>query len=309
VTYQIGNDLPGPNGYSVTTVPLQANDLVWDPVRSRLYASVAASSGTSPGTVVAIDPTTASVTSTVSLGSEVDRLAISGNGQYLYAALQGSPTIRRLALPSLSEVAPGRPGTLAVSRSIAANAPQSMGTVIFDDAIARPTIAGINALGALNVLEYLQWGSTNGTLYSEGQSKIVTLGVNASGVTVTGSVTDGPAGKIHFYNGLLFTDAGSIFDTGTGQTIAQLSATNEVDRALAIDNGVSRIFRLSHNGGSYNYITIYDLASHVLLKTFAVIGPTLAFRTPAFVRWGTNGLAFTSANGTIVIIAGAYLTS
>jgi len=330
VTYQIGNNLPGPNGYTVTTVALQANDMVWDPVHSRLYASVSASSASSPSTIAVIDPTTATVTGTVTLGAEVGRLAISDDGQYLYAALKGAATIRRLLLPALSsditinigiapqgnaletwdlQVAPGSPRTLAVARTIPVNEPQSMGIVVFDDATARPTIAGINAQGATNELAYLQWGATTSAMYSEGQSMIDTLSVNSSGATVTSSVTDGPDGKVHFYNNLLFMDAGTVFDTGLGQVVGQLPSTGEVDRTVIVDGGLSRIFRLSENGGTYSYLTIYDLKSYAVLKSFTVIGHTLGFWTPAFVRWGPNGLAYVSQDGSIVIVAGPYLTS
>ena len=72
---------------------------------------------------------------------------------------------------------------------------------------------------------------------------------------------------------------------------------------------MSRIVALYDNsGGTQNYLRFYDLQTYALLKSITVLGPTLAsYSAPALIAWGTNGLAYTSTNGQVVIISGPYL--
>jgi hypothetical protein len=62
------------------TLPQGVNDIVWDGIRSRFFAS----SGT---TVLMINPETAQIEDTIQIGSPSNRLAVSDDGQYLYVAL------------------------------------------------------------------------------------------------------------------------------------------------------------------------------------------------------------------------------
>src|SRR5437016_5806090 len=67
-------------GVSTLTLPQGVNDIVWDGTRSRFFAS----SGT---TVLMINPETAQVEDTIDVWSPANRIAVSGDGQYLYVAL------------------------------------------------------------------------------------------------------------------------------------------------------------------------------------------------------------------------------
>ncbi len=67
-------------GVSTLTLPQGVNDIVWDATRSRFFAS----SGT---TVLMINPETAQIEDTIQISSPSNRIAVSGDGQYLYVAL------------------------------------------------------------------------------------------------------------------------------------------------------------------------------------------------------------------------------
>ena len=61
-------------------LPEGANDIVWDGTRSRFFASSGAN-------VLMINPETAQIEDTIRIGSPANRIAVSGDGQYLYVAL------------------------------------------------------------------------------------------------------------------------------------------------------------------------------------------------------------------------------
>ena len=116
---------------------IQGTDLVWDASREEIYVAVPSESSANPGTVTVVDPVAGSITSSKSLSSAPSGFAISDDGQYLYAVINGGATIERMTLPGAAtdiqwtlgkdpmsvaqflagdiKVQPGSPHTLAVS--------------------------------------------------------------------------------------------------------------------------------------------------------------------------------------------------
>ncbi len=339
VSYLIGNGLPGVNGDTVIQLPLHANDLVWDPVRSVIYASLAADSPTAPDSIAVINPITGTMTSAVTLAGEAGNLAISDDGSYLYAVALNTNTVWRLALPSLSvaatlslgtglyafdvAVAPGSPKTVGISRSTSPPGPvasslNSAGVVVFDDVTARPDIAGYGAQGATAELDYLAWGPTASTLYADDAwtsgGALTTLNVAAAGPQISASVSGVTSGRIHRVNGLVYTDSGVVFDPVAGRIAGTLPYPPGAiygSRAVGLDAAVPRIYSLTMNGPDTT-LYIFDQKSLALLRAQTILGTTVSeyaqIPTP-LIRWGSNGIAFASYDGQIVIISGAYLTN
>jgi hypothetical protein len=337
VSYLIGNSLPGAAGDTVIQLPLHANALVWDPVRSVIYASIAADSPTSADSIAVINPTAGTVTSTLTLAGEAGHLAISDDGSYLYAVALNTNTVWRLALPSLSvaatlnlgtglyafdvAVAPGLPKTVGISRSTTPPGPvatslNSAGVVVFDDLTARPGIAGYGAQGRTAELDYLAWGPTASTLYADDSwtsgAALTTLGVTATGPQISTSVNGVTSGRIHQVNGLLYTDAGVVFDPVAGKIVDSLHAPSVYGSfSVGLDAAVPRIYSLGVNGPGTN-LYIFDRTSLALLRTQTILGTTgsMYSQNPTpLIRWGANGIAYASYDGQIVLISGAYLTN
>jgi hypothetical protein len=81
---------------SMQCIDIYTKNLVVDPTRSVLYASVSASSPLFGNTVVRIDPTSVSVTGTVFVGSSPDALAITDDGVSLYVGEDGTASVCRV---------------------------------------------------------------------------------------------------------------------------------------------------------------------------------------------------------------------
>src|SRR5687767_1147826 len=85
----------------ISSIPLLANDLVYDPVSQRIYASVSSDAGAEYGnTVTVINPLTRKIEDSVFVGSEPNRLAVTDDGQSLYVGLDGAGAVRRLDIPT-----------------------------------------------------------------------------------------------------------------------------------------------------------------------------------------------------------------
>jgi hypothetical protein len=329
-TYQIGNSVPGPNGYAVSMIGLQANDLVWDPQHSVIYASVSATSATRANTVIAFDPVAGVVTGSVSLGNEPGRLAISDDGTELYVGFRTVGSIQRISLPSLTPdlniplgsipvlgqlyaydlaVAPGTSKSMAVALASRGWPPavsnfNEAGVAVFDDAIMRPQLA--NAFSNGGGTSFVAWGTSSTTLYGTGSSGFQSFAVNAGGLAPGGIVVANVGGRLQYLSGRVYTDSGQIVDTSSGAIVGSLPSNIYRHRAIP-DGPLSRIFSLD-DSGSQSAINIFNLSTYVPIKSFQILGATLAiYDTPSFITWGANGIAYTASNGQVVIVSGPYL--
>jgi hypothetical protein len=330
-TYQIGNSVPGPNGYTVSMVGLQANDLVWDPQHSVIYASVAATSASRANTVVALNPVTGMVTGSVLLPNEPGRLAISDDGSELYVGFSTVGSIQRISLPSLTPdlsiplgtnsflgqlygydlaVAPGNPKSIAVSLADSGwpgNARITPGGVaIYDDATMRPQLADpITPFGGGGV-QFVAWGLNSTILYGAGFDGFQSFVAGVGGLSPGSIKTPGINGKLNYFNGNFYFALGAAASAASGAIVGNLP--NDTYRHLAIPDGpLSRIFSLDDSGAD-SAINVYDLATFAPIKSFQIRGASLPmFVTPSFISWGTNGLAYAASNGQIVIVSGPYL--
>jgi hypothetical protein len=331
-TYQIGNSVPGPNGYTVNTVGLQANDLVWDPTHSVIYASAAAASTSHPNSVVAIDPVTGAIAGSVSLTGEPGRLAISDDATELYVALRTAGSIQRISLPSLTPdlsvalpsiaalgqlyaydlaVVPGSPRSVAVTL-LNGQWPSTDfnfndgGVVIFDDATMRPQEVNIfSSTSSSGGTTFIGWGATSTTLYGSGSAGLESFVANTQGLSLGTLAVPGINGLVQYLNGMIYCGNGQAVNLSTG-AVGGLPSNVYRQRAIA-DGTLSRMFSLDVSG-AYSAIGIYNLSSFAAIKSIQVLGvPIGLYDVPAFISWGTNGLAYAGSNGQIVILSGAYL--
>ncbi len=252
-----GSINPPSTGITPVIVPVAGNDIAWDVLRGTLYMSVSDTASESANTICAVNLTTGAITAAIAVESTPSGLAISDDGQYLYAALAAAGKIQRYTLPQRTldltipidpvsessivvQVAPGAPRTIAVSRASANHLRYMDGVVVYDDAIAR-------APGILGYIpgERMAWGVDAGTLH--------TLESSSSGFTLrsflmsdSGATPDGIESRVFsvaapsllhigfsHHGGLLYGDTGAVFDTQTRQLAGTfpMSGWGPVDNA------------------------------------------------------------------------------
>lgn len=79
-------------------------DAVYDPLRSRIYAAVESQLGVNGNSVAIINAVTGAVEDYVAIGSEPIKIALSTDGNRLYAIFRGADVVRTLDLTTLSVV-------------------------------------------------------------------------------------------------------------------------------------------------------------------------------------------------------------
>jgi hypothetical protein len=340
VTYTVTAS-PGVD-YSAQIIPVTATDIAYSTVTEKLYAVTASYSVLSPSSLLEIEPSTGTVTRSLSLtaGQSPIVLSLSDDGSYAYVGFSDQGTVQRVALSTLKLdlliplpvdptygapfagyllAVPGAPHSWAVSLyTFAAGLTDfdSRGTYIFDDATARPkTFVAPNASTRVMALTF---GSASSTLYAYSDSKLFTAAVSSSGLALNRETTGvGINPDIHYLAGSLYGDDGSVIDASTGARTAQfLAPLSELEPVVALDDSLNRAYffyqELTNPAPQWTFAT-YNLQTQAVREKTRVSGCSLFpggvnGKIGRLVRFGANGLAVNCHEG-IEIIAGTFVTN
>ncbi len=231
---------------TIRSIPLNADDIAWDPVSRRLYAGIPGSEGPGRGnTIAVIDPSTASIDRFIPVGSEPGRIAVTDDGQFLYVHLRGSGAVRRISLASLTadlQFSVGWPNNPApqfvdlsalpgAAHAVAVNAYGSR-VAVYDDGIMRPDVID---QGGPQRIERITAGTDSTRLYGgyytvDGRSGVAVLSVDGGGVRIAGAadgllaspVSDNKAEPIRFFSGRIYAANGVVIDPGQPAIVGAL---------------------------------------------------------------------------------------
>ena len=311
---------PSPAAAFIRQMTLSANDLVYNQGTQKIYASVASSEGSTGNGIAEIDPVQASVTNKTFVGSEPNLLAQADDGSTLYVGLDGAASIRRYDMLTHTAgqqffvgrsnsgtfgfsditVSPGDPSVIAVARQLAALTSSPAGVAVFDDGVLRPKTGPDHAEGSNSLafaLPSLLYGASN---------KLTKFSVDSSGVTVTGSFPFFSGGSIVLANNLIYGASGQIIDPSTGALVGSFTgaATGIPSNSHVIDVANGRAFYLISTfdflGSFRTAIIAYDLNTFLQIGFINITGVPGNPRN--LIRWGTNGLAFSTSDRKIYLI-------
>jgi DNA-binding beta-propeller fold protein YncE len=245
---------PVPINGGVRRIRLPNYEITYDASRQLFYASVPSVFGVYGNSIVKVDPIAGTVGDPVWAGSEPWQMAVTDDGQYLYAVLFGGRAVRRLRLPDLTldlrfplfndgaffhgpmsttatEIltVPSHPESLIVARWGDHNHIEfdSDGVAVYDNGIKRSdsTPNEFNGSPAINTIQLSPSGNavygltTSNTAYT-----FTKMGLDANGVRITTSRNDigeTAVHKLRCQSGLCFTNTGLIIDPETQTRIGK----------------------------------------------------------------------------------------
>ena len=297
---------------TIRTVNVTSNDLAYDAVHRRLYASIPSSAN--GNSLQIIDPANATLGPSVFVGSEPGKIAVSDDGQYAYVGLNGAPAVRRVDLATFTatqqfalgsdsflgpfyvddiEVMPGSPLTIAVSRRNQGFSPRHEGVGIYDDGVVRPVQTPVHT--GSNVIEF---GDSPQTIYGYNNETtdfgFRTMSVSESGVTITNTTAgliSGFGADIDYGGGKIVSTTGRVIDAPSHSLLGTLATSGPV----AVEPDGNRAYVLTGNA-----IKVYDLNTFLPLDTITVPGLTGGSE---ILRWGADGLAVRTPSSVYLINA------
>lgn len=314
-------------GTNVQILTLATRDILYDPFRQVLYASVPSSSASHPNTIAIIDPMTGTTISSVPTGTDPGKLALSDDGQFLYVGLDGQGNVARFTAATMTlgqtfslgtvsgltfvagdmQVQPGNPQVVAIIRTVPGFDVPGQGVAIYDNGVQRPSTIRVDSI---------QFSQSASTLYGFVTNTIpsthfLRMSVGSSGVSLIDTFNDlipSFTKSMLFDAGLLYTPYGLIVNpVTTPPTRTQPFVIPPLDQPRTLllvrpDSLVGKVFFIATPNALPLQTRLYsfDQATQQLIGWFDL---DAALGTPIrLIRWGTNGLAFDTTQNQVMII-------
>jgi len=309
----------------IHTLNVATNELVYSTNTNRIYASIPSSNGSNGNSIGKINPATYTLESTVFMGSEPSTLAVSDNGQYIYAGFTGTSTVRRfnvatgtaeiqfpLGSDSFSgpffaydiSVMPGNSGTIAVSRKVQ-NSTGFYGTAIYDNGVVRSVNTNTNYPNDdPYVIRFVDASTLYGFNNHSTGFDFTKMLVTTSGITEVSSI-----GSIAYnfnienfvYNGnQVYFDFGTVVDKSFDPPFVVGQFTG-ADGRVVYDNINNLVCYATYN---YNTNAVifkrYNPETYLLHDSIAV--PQALGPIKSITLCGSGCYAFNSANNKVIII-------
>jgi hypothetical protein len=307
----------------ISPIKLATKDILYHPLTRRIYASVPSSAGSRGNSITSIDPLTGAVQSSVFIGSEPGKLALSDNGQYLYVALDGAAAVRRFEIASQTAglqfplgsdpyfgpnfvddmaVLPGNPEAIAVSRLNPTVIPRHAGIAIYDNGVPRSKETarhtGSNVIQFSASASRLYGYNNQSTEYGFRRMLVDPTGVSV--VDVTSDLVYGADVDIKFDGGLIYATSGRVIDPEALLLLGTFVFPGAGAGTLVLpDSKVGRVFFLTGSGPTR---TLFAFDQRTFLPVGSLNIPDVSGTASSLIRWGTDGLAFRTDNSQVFLI-------
>ena len=310
---------------SVTCLDLPTNDLVLDPVRDVLYASVPSTASVYGNSVVRIDPSSARLTGTVFSGSQPGALAVSDDGTLLYVGVDGAASVLPIDLatghtgPSVYlgtssfgartaraiRVAPGAATRYVVSRQNAGYSPSFAGLAMYDGTTRvgewNSFVGGESLAFASPTILY---GYNNETSGYDLYKFTVSATSLAAGPDTMGLIAG--ATNITSQGGWLFANDGQTVDSATTQLVGHYAAFGPVWPSADGVNVWFLAYPTYTGTPAVPTLEDFDRSSFLMSRLIPLPAATLAQGDvpTSLVAWSRSGFAFRSPVAVCVVVIG-----
>ncbi len=313
-------------GVTLYEINLPTRDLIYDPVGSKIYASIPSTVISMGNSIVPIDAQSGKFGKAIFVGSEPNRLAVSNNGQYLYAGLDGAAAVRQVDLISQTAelqfslgilgacgnylvedmlVLADNPHAVAISLRSSGCDPHHQGVAIYEDGVPRPDrTPGFNGSNVIELSDSpsVLYGQNNE--YTEMGFRI--MSVSVSGVSITSNTKNMLRGfgvDIRFDNGLIYATDGSVIDPHKRAVIGKFNARGSV----CPDSERGRVYFLTTDPTGAIQLEVFNQATYAHLATLEL--PQASGTPGRLVKTGYNSLAFRTDKGQVFLLEWSEQTS
>jgi trimeric autotransporter adhesin len=272
---------------------VKANDILYDPGTRKIYAAISGSAGSNGNSIARIDPYSGRIEASFFVGSEPQFLTETSDHSYLYISLQNEDSYVRFNLATqtvgnkvwvgnpIGSIAavPGHPNQVV----LALNPPNTV--VLYNNDVALPSV-----YSTFFANTQLAFGSdpTSVFLLTE-YSGGARLTVGDNGLTANGTITtlNQYIYRLRGFGSKVYTEQGDVIDTSSLQSTRPFGV-------LSSWNVVPEAQKISYLGrDSSTKLSVYDTATSQLSGSLILSGTQPGGQ---FIRWGTDGYAFTDEN-------------
>ena len=295
----------------IRSLVLTTADLIWNPLRNVIYASVPSTAGgIHAGHVVEIDPATLEIQRSVFTIQNPGQLALTSGGEYLYVAQNGNGRVVKIDPATMNVVSSfavgidstyggtlyasdictvaGQPELLVISRKRASGSPDHKGVAVYENGVARAVETQEHADSVR-----IEPSADPAKFWCYTSNGLRRLALDGSGISVA-ATTDSSVGglsEIRAVGDRIYGSSGVVFD---GNSLLKLG-TIPSSGPHCPDTVLNRTYFLekSSSSGIYDRIGSYDSSKFTLIRQMSM--PSVGTTVGSLIRLGDHGLAFRSA--------------
>jgi len=322
--------------FAQASIPVEVSDMAWNATRGRIYATANSDTGGISESMLVINPTTATIEQTISLGQGTDptSLVLSDDGHYAYVVDSISNQVLQVDLGTLTvtervQIANGAEQIKAVPGAPTSFAVQTYTNptlLIYDGTTPRPQ--GFSTGIGSNLL--YTFGTDASTVYAYGvavaSQTMYQLAVSNSGLALTQqtaniALNQGNLNDVVYAGGVVYALTGSVYDPSTQSVQSPFNMLltsnyggNGHSYSFAVDGALNRAYFMTDDSS-------ITTSGQMTLEGFnlATRAPTWLARFPSsnplggrVIRWGSNGIAFVGGNfaasPNITLISGSVVS-
>jgi hypothetical protein len=307
-----------------TIVNQSAGSIGYDASNNQIYASVPFSAPSNANSLLPIDATSGAFGTAIPIGTRLGQVAVSSDNSYVYVVDNDGHGVQRynvtnnsldqnFNMPGSGEffesvrqmyAVPGQPNALLIERGLPGFSPPAVASGVWVNGTELPSTVGHQlGIGGPDLLAMDPNGTTvigyetttpdhditDSAIESNG---LVQLFGNTHGLGSSSSIT-----SIQEANGLLYDSLGQVFSVTTNFPLAGTFSTNG---NFTIDASVNRLYSIEQIGSS-EFVLVYNLTTLVQLGQLPITGIGTS-STSNLIRFGVDGLAFTTSNNQVVLI-------
>lgn len=309
----------------VEVIQVATNDLVYDAVTNKIYASIPSSNGANGNSIGVINPNNYTLENTVFIGSEPSVLAISDDGHYIYSGFNGSSTARRFDVTTQSadiqfslgsdsstgsyyvediEVMPGQSTTIAISRKNSGFTPRHESVVIYDNNVMRPTVTPDHT--GSNRIEFTSSNTLigyNNETTEFGIRKLVVDSNGVSNVNVTQNVLSNFSLDFIYKDNYMYAFDGKVIDvTATPFVIGQFA---NVAGPVVYDTYYNRVCTATSNSAGTITFKRFNPNTFLLFDSLPITQAMGSVKN--IISCGDGCYAFNTTDDKVIIINDATL--
>lgn len=322
---------------TIREISLPNNDLIYDPQRAVIYATVPGFAGPNGNSVIAINPVTGGMGVPKVVGPNPTVMAMSSDNKYLWVAMFDEQKVRRLNLQSNSvdvefgiqapnpnqgfvgvtdmAVFPDDPESVVVGRLNPAVPGLSPGILVYKNGTLFPapiirsghtTIETSNEPGVFYAADTQSVGTTDYTRFHFGKPS--DYHPNFTIDYICNFLLGGFSADIKFDEGRLYDRFGKVVNPQQIRPVGRFDLGETMSRPYVLPYG--RAFHAYFLHGFRNLqgwtwtLVVFDTRTFVPIATMEI--PNVKGEAGSLIRWGTDGLAFGTEGNQIFLIQSPF---
>jgi hypothetical protein len=326
--------------FTQASIPVEVSDMAWNAARGRIYATANSDTGGVSHSLFVINPITASIEQTISLGQNTDptSIVLSDDGNYAYVIDSVLNQVLQVDLGTLTvaenvpislfatrvKAVPGAPGSFAVLHYDNNNYPMLS---IYDGTTPRPQSFSTGSQEA-NLL--YTFGADSSTVYAYdvavASPTMYQLSVSNSGFAVAQhtanvAISSGNNNDLVYADSLVYSLTGSVYNPSTQSVKSQFNMLrtssyggNSQSYAFAVDATLNRAYFMTDDSSlaTPGQMTLEGFNLTTQVPVWLARFPSSNPLGGRMIRWGANGIAFVGGNfaasPNITLISGSVIS-